>query len=308
MICVVTKPVDLGNYIEMLNIWRRHPKDAICHLSWADFSTLKSTETLYLLAHGSATKVEDYTAEALATKLVKRGLVKTVQLEKIKLVACASGITWSGGAVVPYAQALADELVINGGPATIVVGFDGDTVVTDQSGRSYAKDIRQRDYPNWDEFKSKHLSTMTTWDAKAESMPYGTGKEMLENALLLEANVKDAFAWLYANNKLYTKGSVYGKTYGIPGQTFGKAGFVLRVQSVWKDDSLELAFKVRSLIHPSRVIEDTTADDGRAVIDDLAIGHAEISFPKLAPSWARLRSGTASVLSGGRYTYSVSPV
>jgi hypothetical protein len=139
-----------------------------------------------------------------------------VRLKKIKLLVCASGLVRHGGG--PYCQRLADELVNAGGPATLVIGFDGDTAVTDGGAVTWAKDRKQSSYPNWTDFTTRFGTSMTAWDALAETLPFGSEQQIVENAEKLALMSKDAFEWLYANNKLYTKPKVQGKTYGIPGQ------------------------------------------------------------------------------------------
>jgi hypothetical protein len=115
---------------------------------------------------------------------------------------------------------LADKLVKHGGPATVVIGMDGDTAVTDDTGTTYAKDKRQKDYLNYHEFASKHQGKMITLDQQAEKMAFATETQILKNAESLYWLSRDAFQWLYDNNKLYTKPKIGGKTYGIPGQKF----------------------------------------------------------------------------------------
>jgi hypothetical protein len=170
-------------------------------------------ETLYLLAHGTSTTIEGLSAEELAELLVKKGL--TSPIWKIKLIACASGVT--GGSNLPYCQLLADKIVAKKGPATIVIGFDGETAVTDEHGRTFAKDTSQRNYPNYSTFDK---TTYARWDLIAEKLPYGSEKEILENVTKLQPQVQTVFEWLYKNNRIYIKDSIKGKTYGIPGQEF----------------------------------------------------------------------------------------
>ncbi len=216
MICILTKPVDLANYMEVYNIRKRHPGESVSHIDWADLSKMSQTETLYLLAHGSQTEIEGMTADVLADLLLKHGLQSGIK--KIKLVACASGITGFG--LVPYCQLLADEIVKQGGPPTLVIGFDGETAVTDEYGKTFAKDKRQKDYPNYNKFSKHHLSNYNTWDLLAEKMDYGDEKKILKNVKKIQPNVQKAFEWLYENNRVYIKKSIKGKTYGIPGQKF----------------------------------------------------------------------------------------
>lgn len=216
MICVITAPIDLANYIDVWNVRKKHPTEHVCHISWGDLSGIKTTETLYVLGHGAPDKLEEKTADEMAKLLVAKGLKSSVTPHKIKLLVCASGLVKNGGG--PYCQQLADKLVANGGPNTVVIGFDGDTAVTDGTGVTGAKDTPQSKYPNWDEFKTKFGPSMGAWDQQAEKMPYGSENQILENAAKLQGMSKDAFEWLYANNKLYTKPKIQGKTYGIAGQ------------------------------------------------------------------------------------------
>ena len=218
MICVVTEPIDLANYIDVFNLKNRYPAERVCHVSWGDLSGIIPTETLYLLAHGSPSSIEKMNAATLAKLLVSRGLKKP--LKKIKLLVCSSGVYEgdSGGKIVPFCQQLADALLAEKGPATVVVGFDGKTAVTDDKGRTFAKDKRQKDFPNWSEFTTKHQTDFIKLDAQAEELPYGDEKTIIANANFLQRQSKDLFDWLYANNKLYTLPSAVGKTYGIPGQ------------------------------------------------------------------------------------------
>jgi hypothetical protein len=216
VICVVTAPIDLANYIDIWNLRRRHPGESVCHIKWGDLSVVKPTETLYLLAHGSPDAIENHGPDDLAKLLVAKGLKKPIK--KIKLLVCASGIVGRSGG--PYCQRLADALVKRGGPATVVIGMDGETAVTDATGTTYAKDIRQSNYPNYGEFRAKHLGTCVARDNEAQALPYGSETEILKNAESLHWRSRDVFLWLYDNNKLYTKPKVGGKTYGIPGQKF----------------------------------------------------------------------------------------
>ncbi len=218
MICVITDPIDLANYIDVFNLRKRRPAERVCHIKWGDLSTIAPAETLYLLAHGSPAQVEGYVPKDLAELLVKRGLKKP--LKKIKLLVCASGVyqSESGGKIIPYCQKLADALVTAGGPATVVVGFDGDTAVTDGGGKTFAKDKRQKNYPNWSDFDKTYGKAFAKLDAEAERLPFGDEKTIIRNAGVLQAKSVDCFEWLYTNNKLYTLPSPKGKTYGIPGQ------------------------------------------------------------------------------------------
>lgn len=216
MICVITDPIDLANYIDVWNLKQRHPSERVCHIKWGDLSGILASETLYLLAHGSPHALEGMSADKLAALLVSKGLKNP--LKKIKLLVCESGLTNRGG--LPFCQQLADALVKQGGPTTVVIGFDGDTAVTDGTGTTYAKDKRQRDFPNWNEFMTSYGTQFQLLDQKAESMPFPDEKTILKNAEGLYNDSKDIFKWLYTNNKLYTKPSITGKTYGIPGQIF----------------------------------------------------------------------------------------
>lgn len=216
MICIVTKPIDLANYMEVYNIRKRRPNESVSHIDWADFSTMGQNETLYLLAHGSQTTLEGMTAKELAKLLIAHGLSSPIK--KIKLVACASGIT--GTFYLPFCQLLADEIVDEGGPPTLVIGFDGATAVTDEYGRSFAKDTPQRSYSNYSEFQKLHLSTYQTWDQIAEQLDYSSENKILKNVGKVQPQVQSAFEWLYKNNRKHIKRSIEGKTYGIPGQKF----------------------------------------------------------------------------------------
>ena len=217
MICVITAPIDLANYIDVWNLRQRHPSEHVCHIDWGDLSGIGSGETLYLLGHGSPDALERKNAEEMAKLLVSKGLTNKVRPKKIKLLVCASGLVKNGGG--PYCQQLADKLVANGGPATVVIGFDGDSAVTDSTATTWAKDRKQSTYPKWSDFTTKFGSNMQAWDDQAEKMPYKTEQQIIDNAAKLYAMSKDAFEWLYANNKLYTKPKLVGKTYGIAGQS-----------------------------------------------------------------------------------------
>jgi hypothetical protein len=218
MICVITAPIDLANYIDVYNLKQRFPGERVCHLSWADLSGMQGQETLYLLGHGEPGSIEGKDAPTLAAELVKRGLTRPIR--RIKLLVCASGVytTADGGKIVPFCQKLADALRQAGGPATVVVGFDGATANTMSDGRTYAKNVPQPQFPNWNEFLQRHGQLYQQLDGEAEKLAYDSEQQIVQNAKRLQGRSVDLFEWLYTNNKLYTLPSSHGKTYGVPGQ------------------------------------------------------------------------------------------
>lgn len=225
MICVIADPIDLANYIDVWNLYQNDKSQTICHIKWADLSNVSVGETLYLLGHGDLTTLEGYTATKLAEALVKKGLTDKVFLAEIKLLVCQSGRTliYEHGVPKffnkdPYCQSLADALVQEGGPRTVVIGYDGATTVTDDRGHTFAKDKPQSEYPDWGKFTKKHSLTMTSYDMMATKMSFGSAEEILKNAKQLFLATERAFQWLYKNNKLYVKTAYLGETYGIPGQ------------------------------------------------------------------------------------------
>ncbi len=230
MICIITTPPDLGRYMEAANLLKVHKADTLCHISWADFSGLKPDETLYIIVHGDLNSVElspgkAIDAAALAKLLVSHGLKTGVKFKKIKLLSCQGGKTKTGH--TPFCQQLADALTGNGGPAVPVVGYDGETTVTDESGKSWAKDIPQSAYPTYPAFEVKLLPKYRSLTKHAESLPYTSDVEMKSNASVLAGlkDVDDVFQWLYAENDKVVKRLPTGqkdpmaKTYGAPGKT-----------------------------------------------------------------------------------------
>lgn len=222
MICVLSDPIDLANYLDVWNLYKNNKSRSVCHIKWADLSGVQDTETLYLLGHGNVDRLETYTPTDLAYALVTHGLA---QVGEIKLLACESGrlsVSHMGRLnQQPYCQLLADELVRLGGPPTVVIGYDGGTTVTDDRGETYAKDTPQRNYPNYKEFTTKFKSRYDALDQTAELMKFRNSQEILSNAEQLAIASADIFQWFYDNNRLYTKRDPIGATYGIPGQKIG---------------------------------------------------------------------------------------
>jgi hypothetical protein len=208
MICVLTTPIDLANYIDVWNLKKRRPEQRVCHISWADLSGIGLAETLYLLGHGDTHEVEGKSADDLAELLVAKGL--THPLRKVKLLVCCSGSPVLGGQ--PYCQLLADALVEAGGPRTIVIGFEGDATATDDQAKSFGLRI----YPEYGEFMKKNKSAVKKLSKRAESLPYATEEQILKAARELAGDSEEIFKWLYANNKLHAVANT--KTFGIPGQ------------------------------------------------------------------------------------------
>lgn len=218
MILLLASEIDLGRYIEVMKISsRRSPwAERVVRSDWpsCNLSTLTASETLYVSAHGDNAEVEDKDPGQLADLLVSKGLKESVQLKKLKLMSCGSGIT--SGNNVPYCLRLAQELADRGGPKAVkVVGFDGASTVCDEFGKILAKDVSQSNYVNWHEFVSQHQTLYAHWNTTAENMPCTNEVEFKKNAETLWSYkaIQEAFGWLYANNKTYTKGSAEGKTF-----------------------------------------------------------------------------------------------
>jgi hypothetical protein len=89
MILILAEEIDLGRYIEVLNIANRfqYRLETIRRISWGetDLGKLGSLETLYISAHGDNSEVEGKTPDELAEALVAKGLKDGVKFKKIKL-------------------------------------------------------------------------------------------------------------------------------------------------------------------------------------------------------------------------------
>lgn len=214
MICVITTPIDLGKYVEVWNLKQRFPHERVCHISWADLSQMQPNETLYLVAHGNTTHVEGFTPTTLAARLIQCGLA--VAPKKIKLLSCSSGIR--GLHTPPLCQQLADQIAAQQGPRTLVVGFNGFFAATDQTGRTFAQDVAQADYPDWPEFEHLYGTQYAQLNLAAKQLPYNDEHTILANAALLQGQTTQMFNWLYQHNEPFNeRTSAIGKTYGVAG-------------------------------------------------------------------------------------------
>jgi hypothetical protein len=218
VIIIVADQIDLGRYIAVYQRVHRDlsRNERVAHLDWnsTDLSTIDPNATLFISAHGSETEIEKNDPEQLAAKLINKGLTNQVPLKKIKLMVCSSGSTKD--TTVPYCQRLAKALADNGGPKKVmVVGFDGESSVTDERGSQHGLRVDQSNMPHWKEFKGNYKATYDRWNDIAEKLPCGSHAEFMKNAesLYSEPEVNEIFKYLYRTNAEYYLPKHQGKVY-----------------------------------------------------------------------------------------------
>jgi hypothetical protein len=287
MILMLADQIDLGRYIEVLNIANRfqYRLETIRHILWAetDLGKLGPLETLYISAHGSNSKVEGKKPDELAEALVAKGLKNGVKFKKIKLMSCGSGIT--SGSNTPYCKRLAAALANKGGPKdAVVVGFGGASTVCDQYGVLYALNTDQGDYANWSEFETKHKSNFDKWNASAKLLKCDNQAKFLENARMLIglSVVREAFEWLYCENDKYvTKDSSVGKTHANPSKFWKKpklfSKLSIKIVGSGPSDPLVFDYEIRSVGKPHQIISGKTDAQGNATAQWMSDGEIRIS-------------------------------
>jgi hypothetical protein len=315
MILILAKEIDLGRYIEVLNIANRfqYRLETIRHISWGetDLGKLGPLETLYISGHGSNDKVEGKIPDELAEALVAKGLKDRVKFKKIKLMCCGSGITT--GSNIPYCQRLAAALATKGGPKdAVVVGFDGASTVCDQYGVLYAKDTAQRNYANWSEFVTNHQSNFDKWNASAKLLKCDNQTEFLENARMLISQpvVREAFEWLYRENEKYVKkDSSVGKTHADASKFWKKPKrkLSIKIDGISPNDPLVFDYEIRSAHKPHEIISGKTDAQGDATAQWMSEGEIRFSgfgaFGRVETQWQKILVGRYMTLQFGRYRF-----
>ncbi len=206
MICIVDTPVDLANFVELNNLLnnrkgRNKGQLSVSVLSWAKFGKMAADEKLYLLAHGSPTQVGthvQYTPQALAAELLKRGLPK---IAKIVLVACETGVSKNGNPA--YCTALANQIdqQSKGAVKVPVTGFT-DSAVTDQFGKTRAVDpvAEGKLGVQYADIMNRWSKDLDSWENTAAHLPWGTEQDLVDGARIMALKSKDFFAELYSIN------------------------------------------------------------------------------------------------------------
>lgn len=83
--------------------------------------------------------------------------------------------------------------------------------------------------------------------------------------------------------------------------------FQMNIESIWRDDSLSLEFKIRSRANPNTVITGRAEQSGRTFFRGRA-EDMQISFTSHYPQWSNIELNRNEMLPSGRYTVSFSKV
>jgi len=231
MICLVFRPSDLKNIVEVYNL-RNNAKGGgknlpgpgeVCALDWADFSAMmQPKEKLYLLAHGSTMKVSTGKKECSAPELAKKLLDAKLRPDvgSIKLVACNTGTNPNNG-LDPFCSVLSREIYTQSGKTinvrvTGVVGIE----VVQQDGKIRGKNVRFSDTA---EYKAMNYDVtwkdqVTAWESEIAQMNLGSGKEILQAADQMTRKTQAFFEKLYEINANYIQSKNDSRFHSPPNQ------------------------------------------------------------------------------------------
>ena len=208
MICALFEPIDVKVFVEINNLvvnckGESAGSTSVAALSWADFSTMKSGEKLFLCGHGDTDDVggrnQYYDPDALAQMLVDQGL--PAHIKSIRMLTCESGTSVNDMANQAYCVRLANAITQLAGFTIPVLGFRG-AQVTNQYGQTRGvKDaVPGHLQGGYDAIINTWGQQLAVWELAAQHWPTNSAQEIIDGAAKMARMSKPMFAALYAHN------------------------------------------------------------------------------------------------------------
>lgn len=209
MICALFEPIDVKVFVEINNLivnckGESGGATSVAALPWADFSTMKPGEKLFLCGHGDTDDAgggsDYYSPEDLAQILVTQGL--RAHIKSIRMLTCESGTSVNGMANQAYCVRLANEITQLAGFTVPVLGFRG-AQVTNQYGQTRGvKDVVPAHLQGgYDAIIKTWGTRLAAWELAARHWPTSSSQEIIDGAAKIARMSKPMFAALYAHNE-----------------------------------------------------------------------------------------------------------